>query len=402
MRNSLFSRCRGVAHIKHGRRGNILVLSAAVLVSVIAFTAFTVDIGYITLTKAQLQSAADAASLSAAMELQAGLSLGPTLSTEALEALARQSGVNIAAQNRAADVDSVYADGERDIRLGRFEWDAVSGSWQRTWGIPPYNMAEVMLLRGEELNGEGLPNTGGDRPLPLFFAPVIGHQTADVTVRATAALLPGVGFRLVSGSPQTAGVLPITLDESTWNDLLAGIAPDEYSYNPDTGQITPGADGILEANLYPIGSSLLPPGNRGTVDLGSPDNSTNDLKRQILDGLNDDDLSFFGGELRTDLGPISVNGDTGLSAGIKTQLEAIKGLPRAIPIFTEVSGPGNNATYTIVKFVGIRILDVKLTGGTKYVIVQSAPVVDSTVIPGEVAFTTDAIFSTPKLIRNEE
>jgi len=387
--------------IERRRRGSIIVLSAGLLVLVIAFTAFTVDIGYIALTKAQLQSAADAASLASAIELPAGLGPGATLPTNLVDALARQSGVDVAAQNQAGDVDSVYADPQRDIRLGRYEWNTLAGGWRRSWGVGPYNMVEVSLLRGEERNGAGQPNTGGDRPLPLFFAPVIGHETANVTVRATAALLPGVGFRINSGSSQTAGVLPITLDAGAWNDLLAGTGADDYSYDPDTGQITPGADGILEANLYSTGSSLLPPGNRGTVDFGNPNNSTADLKRQIVDGLNADDLSYFGGELRTDQGPLLVNGDTGLSAGIKTQLEAIKGQPRAIPIFTEVSGPGNNATYTIVKFVGIRILDVKLTGGQKHVIVQPAPFVDSTVIPAEVDFATDAIFSKPKLIRTE-
>ena len=61
--------------------------------------------------------------------------------------------------------------------------------------------------------------------------------------------------------------------------------------------------------------------NIGTVDIGSPNNSTADLVRQIRYGLNDFDMSFFPNrEIRFDKGPITLNGDTGLSAGIKDDL----------------------------------------------------------------------------------
>jgi hypothetical protein len=83
-----------------------------------------------------------------------------------------------------------------------------------------------------------------------------------------------------------------------------------------------------------------------------------------------------------DDGTLLLNGDTGLSAGIKDELEAIKGHPRAIPIFSQVSGPGNNAMYTVVGFVGIRIMNVQLTGkmSTKNLIVQPAVVVDDSAV----------------------
>jgi hypothetical protein len=193
-------------------------------------------------------------------------------------------------------------------------------------------------------------------------------------------------------------VLPIALDLVTWEALMAGGGVDEFSYNKSTGAITAGPDGVREVDLYPYGHHSLPPGNRGTVDLGSPNNSTTDIKRQILHGLNAYDLSFFNGSLTTDNGPIQVNGDTGISAGIKAELEAIKGQPRLIPIFSAVVSPGNNAMYTIVKFVPIRIMHVKLTGNPKRVIVQPAPYSSSTVVPGHVSITADSYFSSPRLV----
>jgi len=61
---------------------------------------------------------------------------------------------------------------------------------------------------------------------------------------------------------------------------------------------------------------------------------------------------------------------------MKDELASIAGQPRIIPLFSNVSGPGNNAQYTITGFAGIRILDVKLTGkmSSKRVIVQPARV----------------------------
>ena len=87
-----------------------------------------------------------------------------------------------------------------------------------------------------------------------------------------------------------------------------------------------------------------------------------------------------------------MNSATGVAAGDVTVTITV----------TAASGnpdPGNNAMYTIVKFVGIRILDVKLTGGNKYVTIQPAPYVSATVIPGNVAVSQDAIFAPPALVK---
>jgi len=376
------------------RAGNIVVLSAAAIVMIFGFAAFTIDVGYISLTKAQLQAAADASALSAAIELPPALGLGPTRTSAKAETIARTSAADVAARHRAGDVPSIYVDTQRDVRFGQRLWDEGAGTYVESWGTAPYNLVEVTLRRNQ---GAG----AADGPLPLFFAPVIGHDDASLEVRAAATLGVGVGFKIPPGSQQRIDVLPFALDVPTWENLLNGIGTDDYTYNPETGKVTNGPDGILEVNLYPNGSGSLPPGNRGTVDLGDRNNSTNDIARQILHGLNAHDLSFFGGEIRTDQGPLYINGDTGISAGIKDELEAIKGQPRLIPLFTAVSGPGNNATYTIVKFVGIRVMNVRLTGSasSKHVMVQPAPFVAPTVIRGNAPLAVDAYFSPVQLLR---
>jgi hypothetical protein len=241
--------------------------------------------------------------------------------------------------------------------------------------------------------------SGSGAALNLFFAPILGVRSATVSVSATAALLPGVGVELKPNATQTAPLLPIALDVPTWTALMQGTGLDQYRYDAATGRVSSGPDGIKEVDLYPSGSSSMPPGNRGTVDLGNPNNSTADLKRQIIHGLNAEDLSWFGGQIRTDNGPLQINGDTGLSAGIKDALEQIIGQPRLIPLFSAVSGPGNNAMYTVPKFVSVRILSVQLTGKNKKVVVQPAPLVSPLIIRGGTSISPDSYFTTPKLIQ---
>ncbi len=159
---------------------------------------------------------------------------------------------------------------------------------------------------------------------------------------------------------------------------------DEYSFDPQTNTVTCGPDGIPEVNLYPEGTGS--PGNRGTVDIGNSNNSTADVGRQIREGVSADDLSYHGGKLELDpvSKSLSLNGDTGISAGIKDDLTSIVGKPRVIPIFTTVAGPGNNAQYTIVGFAGIRVMKVKLTGSSntsKKVVIQPSRVVSPGAIP---------------------
>ena len=413
------------------RRGSVLVLSAAFMVVVMAFVAFTVDLGYMALTKTQMHNATDAAALGAGLELSAGLGIDASLSETEVATVAGQAAVDVAALQRAGNLASVYVDASRDVRFGQRDWDAATGSWQETFGTGPYNMVEVTVCRNQEYaqvydhwfrydpsmdewyyEGYGPDSTPAqqDSTLPLFFGPAIGHGFASLKVTSAVALLPGSGFRIGPGGTQNASILPITLDEPSWADLLNGIGDDDYAYDPATGQVSSGSDGILEVNIYPTaapsgngngngnGSNQWTPGNRGTIDLGNPNNATPDLKRQILEGLNENDLSYFNGEIRLDQGPLEVNGDPGISAAIKTELAAIIGKPRAMPLFTSVTGQGNNTWYTLVKFVGIRILDVKLTGGNKYVIVQPATLIDPTVIPGGATIQDSSIFTPLKLV----
>ena len=394
------------------RWGSIILLAAGMMVMVFGFLAFSVDVGYIALTKAQLETASDAGARAAAIELKDGLGEGATKTPDEAKAAATQAAVDVAAANRAGDVNSVYADPSRDLRFGQVTYDPGSGTWVKQWGVSPYNMVELTLHRDQvptsdsTETGQGDPvSQSGDHPLPLFFAPVIGHRDASLYTKATSALLPGNGFRVPAGSEMTMGALPFALDEDTWLALLRKDTDPKYGFednfrrDPETEAVSNTSDGIWECNLYPEGDSSLPPGNRGTVDIGGGNNSTSDLSRQILDGLNESDLSYYPNN--TVPHQVTLNGDTGISAGFKEELEDIRGQSKLIPIFRTVIGNGDNAMYEIVDWVGVTVVDVKLVGNPKRVMVQPCPFYSQAVLPdySGAPITQDTYFTSSTLIQ---
>jgi Flp pilus assembly protein TadG len=374
------------------RKGNIIVLSAALMVVLMGFTAFGLDIGYISMVRCQLNSASDGAALGGAYELASGLGPGTNPSQSTVANAAKTAAVNVAGSNRAGEKNSVLVNSSDNIRLGR-RTNNGSG-WTNSWGTQPYNLIEVSAIRGSAGSGSG------DAALPLFFARALGQSTANLSVTSRAALLPGIGFKVVT-NPGTgyAPILPIAYDLPSWNALKAGTGNDDYSYNTTTGAVTAGSDGIKEIDLYPYGNQSLVPGNRGTVKIGVSNNSTATLSDQIRYGVSDAQLNAIGGTIEIPSGSsITLGGNPGLSAAIKDDLTAIIGQPRAIPIFSAVSGPGNNAQFTIVRFVGIRILFVQLTGGNKRVIAQPAVVISDTVVAGNATTASDYVYTKPKLV----
>lgn len=161
----------------HQRRGVILVLTAVLMVVLLGFVAMTVDVGFIELTRTQLQAAADASALSGAMELS-GVD-DPAL----VRANARDQAIAAAAMHRAGDKSAVKIDPIADITFGRLNWNPTLQTYKITWGDDqtPYNVIKVRAMRTAE---------SSDKQLPLFFAPIFGSKYADVGAEAIASFQP--------------------------------------------------------------------------------------------------------------------------------------------------------------------------------------------------------------------
>ncbi len=373
--------------LRRKRKGNILVLSAVLMVMIMAMLAFAVDLGYLYVAREEMQRSADSAALAAAWDLIDTGALTGDGNVYVVEESARSTAAQYAALNQVLRQSPGLAD--EDVVLGFLPDPSDPTASIDLSGSNTPNTVWVRIRRTETQNGE----------IPFFMAKVLGLNSIGAEVEATASLLNSFqGFQTPSSG--NLDLLPFALDQDTWNDLVSGVGTDDWKWDATMSEVQAGSDGILEFNLYPQGTGS--PGNRGTIDIGSNNNSTADIARQIVEGVSPSDLSYHGGKLEFDSnGELPLNGDTGISAGVKDELESIKGDPRIIPIFSQVTGPGNNAMYTIVRFAGIRIMEVKLTGkqSGKRVIVQPANIVARGGIPSPTTGTTAFIYSPVWLVR---
>src|SRR5262245_15095940 len=346
------------------RKGNVLVMTAVLMTTLVALLAFAIDLGYVYAVRTELQRAADSAAIAATWELIDKDGDPGSETTGGLADNASLTASQYAKLNKVGNSAPALAGNDVTVGYMANPSDPSDPLISTPMGKLP-NAVKVRVQRTSAQNGE----------ISFFFGRALGFSQTSLDAEATAAFLNSFsGFRIPADG-SNLHILPFALDLETWN-ALETYGTDSWSYNPENKTVCAGCDGVKECNLFPQGNGC--PGIRGTVDIGSNNNSTADIARQIVDGINASDMEQMGGLTQFDAdGELHLIADTGISAGVKDQLVSIIGKPRIIPIFSSVTGPGNNADYTIVKWVGVRVLDIKLTGSlsSKRVIVQPCNVV---------------------------
>jgi Flp pilus assembly protein TadG len=371
----------GTRKPRQDRSGSIAVLALCLMIVMLGVIALAVDIGYMAYVDTELQRTADSAAIAAAWKLVELRNSTAPLDSCAVSAV-RGAADRYAQLNRVANATVSLA--TEDTTVGELPYPFSAGSAMTFADPGRFNAVTVRVRKTSSQNGA----------VALFFARALGFNTRDSERVATAAFIDDFGGFRIPVNQQNLDLLPIALDKTTWDALLAGSGRDDYTWDDHDKCVRSGSDGIREASLYPEGTGA--PGNRGTVDIGSSNNSTCDISRQIRDGVSPSDLAHHGGQLALDEnGRLYLNGDTGISAGVKDDLASIIGKPRIIPIFSQVAGPGNNAQYTIIGFGGIRIMNVKLTGSpsSKKVVIQVAPVVSRGAIASSTGSSTSFVYS---------
>jgi hypothetical protein len=376
------------------RRGAVVVLSALLMILLLGMVAFALDLGYLALAEAEIQRTADAAAMAAAWNLLDEDRLKGDAYVNDVINDGRDSAVRFASYNRVATVSPVLDPNWGNSSSG----DLVFGHWSGgslSTGVWPeeFNAAKALTRRNSVRNG----------PVPFFFARVLGIPSAGLERHAVAAFSDGVmGFRASERHPMTS-LLPFTLKVDDWMALLSEGGSDEFYYDTQTHEVTEGYDGVPELKLYPAkenGGSGITPGNFGTIDFGGSANSTEVLSRQILEGVNADDLAYHGGEIALDpvTNTLPLNGETGMSIGMQHAVGSVVGEARTIPLYSEAVGDGNTTNFTIVKFAGIRIVDFDLHGNHKYILIQPAIVPDHTAITNSGGDTSYFVYSPVRLV----
>ncbi len=428
------------------RKGAIAAMTGLLLIAILGLVACALDIGWIEMTRTQLQAVADASSLAGGTELMPGLGFFATKTPSEVVDDATPVAVEYAGYNPNADLTASFVDGNRDVKFGKATFDEDCDCFQKTPADENpeyYNYIEVTALRNQTGSSDG------DNPAPLFFARIFGTTEKNLRATATAAILPANGFQVNEGSDDTADILPFALHREVWEKALR--AQEYYDSPPDgspydahdpnmladqsilddvtfddqngngvqdagepnlplfwaeeasppfnplqimtdnqtvtDGAVSSGSDHYLEVRVYPHKGVLTeeaPGGNFGTIDFGGTDNSTQVIKRQIEEGLNADDLSYYPENTiqLTEEDPLDAEADTGISGGIEESLASIIGDCRAIALFSAVTDEsGNNTIYTLVEFVSLTVVEVELGGSDKRLIMQRCVLVDDNAIP---------------------
>ncbi|MDE2507084.1 MAG: hypothetical protein KGM43_07735 [Planctomycetota bacterium] len=371
-------------------RGNIAIIAALLMPVMLGFAALTVDTGIIEVALAQMGTAADAGALAGAMQIAGEWRIANPSNTTQIFTNADVYAQSLAQANSilgsAAVVDSNSQNATAgDVVVGYLDPTNPSGSTFQTSSAYAsyYNSVQVNIHR----------NTTHTGPVPLFFANIFsmvgsgnGFSSANLAATATATAYNYQIAGASSASGQNSSILPIVLDQSTYNNMIARATSDAYTYDPATGAVSSGSDGLYESSIFPVGTS---PGNWGTVKIGVSNNSTCTLAAQIQYGVTASELATYpGGVLQLDNAnsppSIQLGGNPGISAGIASAVNSIIGKAVTIPIYNSSGGNGNNAWYNVVQFAAVRVMASNFRGNPKYIIVQPAVVSDSTLVKGSV------------------
>ncbi|HET6576663.1 MAG TPA: pilus assembly protein TadG-related protein [Fimbriiglobus sp.] len=405
-----------LARTRQARRpGNVLALFALLLTSLVGMVAFAIDTGYIALYKTRMQRAADAGALAGA---QAALSPPGTVQNEAA----------VRAEVRTFVTHNMpgLTVRDEDIKLCQYiPYNAAGSRLSYTYSVDnPANAVEVTLRR------DGLANS----PLDLFFAPVIGTRNAALTVKA-------VGYCSWGKSIKAGGLLLPYAMQYDYYYAAMGLSrtgvdgntiqvTDNAVVDPTTLAVTSGSDGIYEVVLFSDKQNA--PGNFGSLNLGSSQNTTGELERQILYGPTAADFANpdFVFQVNPADGslyiPFDAGGDTGMSTSVKTSFEAIMGQPRIIPLYGPAPGPdglrgtaddtdgnfgsdplvdgvygtGATAKYHIIGYAGVVITSVNFNGSQKGITVQPAFLASNKVTPADSAADAviEGVYLPPKLV----
>ncbi len=194
-------------------RGGILILFSLAVVLLFGFAALAVDIGYLFVVRNQLQNAADSAALAGASYLYPLLSTGsPNWSLAQTKAL---ENIKLNKVDNATLTNATFQTGYWNIQ-GK----------NSTLLSPSVNPGQYDLAAIKVTVSKILGSNGG--PVKLFFGPILGIQTMDVTADAIA----------VVGAPksiQSSRLFPIAMQKSVY-DTYWDSNKNSAKIDPKTGK----------------------------------------------------------------------------------------------------------------------------------------------------------------------
>jgi hypothetical protein len=281
----------------HSEKGAAAIIVAVLMVAVLGCAAMAVDVGAMYSEKAQIQNGADATALAIAGDCAKGLNCATAMA---------------APGNRLAD------DNANDGSTGVFS-------------VTQPNANTVRVETNAREAGSG------NNHLSLFFAKVMGIDTASITAAAEASW----------GPPSKGTSLPWTVSECVYKKYLS---PTQLAQLAATGNFT--GDPIPTHILlqYDTNAPTVPgcaaqngyqPGGFGWLHTDTGCTTNIDLALNVVGQPG----NHFPNAAECD-----------------ALLETLMDEPALIPLFNSATGNGNNATYSLVGFAAFKVTGYKFSG----------------------------------------
>ncbi len=266
-----------------------------------------------------------------------------------------------------------------DIQIGRYDPQSIySGVTLLNDGT--FDAVRVTLRRDGAVNSS----------VPLFFARVWGKNQSAVVASATAILQKA---EIISPG---AEVLPFATPIDVWEGIEPGETWSAYG------------DGKLKDA---DGNDV--PGDWGTLDIGPTSNSSSDLNDQILNGLKQSDLDALYSDGRIPQNsyidstvPTTMQGDSGLSSGLKQSVLQVEGQKKLIPLYDALGGhlTGNNVEFHVIGWGVVEVIGSEWQGSTNTrVIVKKSHLFNGKLRPkGSLSSTSgyiDGAYTSPVLVK---
>jgi Flp pilus assembly protein TadG len=367
------------------RQAAVVPTTALLMTCLVGMLAFSIDIGYICAVQAELQNAADAAALAGAQQMQSAFvsfyapgqlqqqaiytqvttdtsSSSSPIPTAQRYAAANQAG-GVSIQVPTSDISFSYYDGVNP---------PIPASYPNSFP----NTITVTTRRDNVANG----------PLGLFFGQIFGITTSNLTATASATIYAGdvTSLQVIPGV--NAHILPVALDVNVWTNYAQANWQSPWLAN----NVTTATNGNPQLQVYPFATNT--PGSFGLIDVGVPSNNTPAFRNWIDTGSTPNDIAYL---LTNNLLPVSPSAPEpwkvgpGLKSTLVSNFQDQMGVPNLIPLFQPVSplpnyvaatGNGQNATYAVVGFVGVKITQADGSGNNMIVSVQPSAIVDPTAV----------------------
>lgn len=154
-------------HLNGKRRGTVVVLSAILMTVLVGMIAFAIDCGMIVEVRTQLQAAADAGARAGASSLKSGTS-------------AAYSAAELFSESNSVAGTQVSIIRDQDVELGK--WNKATRTFTPLTGTSQSSANAVRVTcRVSQARGNSLK---------LFFAPILGMSSADISAQAVAINSP--------------------------------------------------------------------------------------------------------------------------------------------------------------------------------------------------------------------